>query len=82
MIRNKNQLTSYDGYIKEGKIIKLPNTYCAKATLFISEKTKLPVAVNLYDEKDLWESYEYSGAIINKPIPEAEFTRSYKDYHF
>ncbi|MBC7863516.1 MAG: DUF1571 domain-containing protein, partial [Bacteroidia bacterium] len=82
MIRSKNNLHSYYGTIKEGQVIKLPNNYCAKATLFISEKTKLPIAINLYDEKDLWESYEHSNIIVNKPIDAAEFTRSYKDYNF
>lgn len=82
MIRNKNDLSSYYGDIKEGKVIRLPNNYCYKATLFISEKTLLPVAINIYDEKDLWESYEYSNVIVNNPIDQAEFTRSYKEYGF
>ena len=82
MIRLKNDLHSYFGLVKEGKVIKLPNNYCKKATLFISEKTKMPVALNLYDEKELWESYEHSNIIINGQIDPAEFTRGYKDYHF
>jgi hypothetical protein len=82
MIRYKNNLHSYYGTIKEGTVMKLPNNYCGKATLFISEKTKMPVAINLYDDKELWESYEYSTIIINKSIPQEEFSRTYKDYHF
>ena len=82
MIRNKNNLSSYEGSIKEGTIIKLPNNYCKKAILFVSEKTKLPVAINLYDEKEIWESYEFSNVITNKPIDNAEFLKTWKDYKF
>ncbi len=82
MIRYKNDLNSYYGSIKQGKVIKVPSTYCYKAIVFISEKSKLPVALNIYDEKDLWESYEYTRVVINKPFESTEFTRNYKDYHF
>jgi hypothetical protein len=82
MIRSKNELHSYYGDVKEGKVLKLPSNYCRKATIFISEKTLLPVALNIYDENDLWESYEYSNVKVNTGITPEEFTRGFKDYHF
>jgi hypothetical protein len=82
MIRYKNKLHSYFGSIKEGKIIQLPNNYCKKAIIFISDKARMPVAIQLFDESELWESYEHTKIIINQGITSEEFSRKYKDYHF
>ena len=38
MIREKNNLNGFYGYIKPGKVIRLPNSYCKKAVLYIDEK--------------------------------------------
>ena len=82
MIRNKNNLHSFYGYLKPGKIIRLPNAYCKKAVLYLNEKNFLPVAIDVYDENGLWESYIYSQVKINEPISETEFDRKNPAYRF
>ena len=82
LIRYNNDLLNDFGYLKKGKVIKIPNLYCKKAVIYIEEGLMLPVAISLYDDKGIFENYEYSELVINKPIREEEFTRGYKEYHF
>lgn len=82
MIRTRNKLYDDYGYLKKGSTIKVPSFYCKKALFYIDEKSLLPVCVVLYDEVGLFETYEYMDIELNKPIPAAEFTRSFKGYGF
>ncbi len=82
LMRNKNDLLNDFGYLKKGTVLKVPNLYCKRAILYIDDKMMLPVAISLYDDAGLFESYEYSSVEINKPFKSDEFTRSFKDYGF
>lgn len=82
MVRTKNKLYDDYGYLKKGSVIKIPTFYCKKALFYIDDKTLLPVCVIIYDEVGLFESYEYFDLEINKPIPVAEFTKTFKGYGF
>lgn len=82
LLRDKNDLLNDFGYLKKGKILKVPTLYCKKATLFIDERLCIPISLSLYDDKGLFESYEYSNVEINKPFKENDFNRENKNYGF
>jgi len=82
MLRSKNDLFNDFGYLKEGSKIQVPEMYCKKAVFYLDEKTLLPVSVSIYDEVGLFENYEYSNIIINKPFDVKEFTKEFKGYGF
>lgn len=82
LLRFKNDLLNDFGYLKKGKVIKVPTLYCKKAVLYIDEKLMLPVAISLYDDTGIFENYEFTSVEINKPIREEEFSRNYKEYNF
>ncbi len=82
LLRNKNDLLNDFGFIKKGTILKVPTLYCKKAVLYIDDKLLLPVALSLYDDMGLFESYEYTNIEINKPFKANEFSKSNKDYGF
>lgn len=82
LIRYKNDLLNDYGYLKKGRVIKVPNLFCKRATIFIDDKSMIPVVVSLMDDIGVFENYEFSKIEINKPIREEEFSRHYKDYHF
>jgi hypothetical protein len=82
MLRIKNNLYNDFGYLKEGSKLQIPYMYCKKAVLYLDEDTMLPVSVSIYDDIGLFESYDFTNIKVNKPIEEAEFTKSYKDYGF
>jgi hypothetical protein len=82
LVRYNNDLVNDFGYLKKGKVIRIPTLYCKKAVIYIEENLMLPVAISLYDDKGIFENYEYFELVVNKPIKEEEFSRSYKEYHF
>jgi hypothetical protein len=82
LLRDKNNLLNDFGYLKKGTILKVPTLYCQKAILYIDEQLMLPVAISLYDDKGLFESYEYSNIQINKPFKQNEFDKEFARYNF
>ena len=82
LLRDKNDLLNDFGYLKKGTILKVPNLYCKKANLFIDELLCVPISLSLYDDKGLFESYDYSNVEINKPFTEYDFNRNNKNYGF
>jgi len=82
MLRAKNNMYNDYGYVKVGTTLKVPEYYCKKGVFYIDEKTMLPISVSVYDDAGLFESYEYHILELNQAIPEEEFSKDYKDYHF
>lgn len=82
LLRYNNDLLNDFGYLKKGRKLMVPNLYCKKAVLYIDEKLVLPVAVSLYDDMGLFESYEYPTIIINSHISPEEFSKNNKEYGF
>lgn len=68
--------------IKANQKIKAPNVYGNKMVLYIDKETFIPLVIKVYDEKGLFESYEYHGLQLNPKISEEEFTKEYKEYGF
>lgn len=68
--------------VKAKQKIKIPNVYGSKMVLYIDKETFLPRVIKVYDEKGLFESYEYHDLELNPKIAEEEFTRGYKEYGF
>jgi hypothetical protein len=82
LLRDKNNLLNDFGYLKKEKKLLVPTLYCKKAILYIDQKMYLPVSISLYDDKGLFENYDFHNIEINKHIKPEEFSRSYKDYTF
>jgi len=82
LLRYKNDLLNDFNYLKKGTVLQVPTLYCKKAILFIDDKLLLPVALSIYDDIGLFESYEYTNIEINKPFKSNEFSKNNKDYGF
>ncbi|MFC5269499.1 DUF1571 domain-containing protein [Adhaeribacter terreus] len=82
MILEKNP--GLDDYtdIKAGQKIKIPTDYAKKIWMLLDKKNGLPVVIKVYDEKGLFEQYEYHNLQVNPAIQVSEFTKTYKDYKF
>ncbi|MFI5164187.1 MAG: DUF1571 domain-containing protein [Bacteroidia bacterium] len=68
--------------VKQNQKIKVPNVYGSKMIVYIDKALLVPRAVKVYDEKGLFESYEYHNLEVNPKIDDEEFTKEYKDYGF
>lgn len=82
MILEENpKVSSYTGVVA-GQIIKVPNAYAKLFLLMIDKEYMLPISEKIYDDKGLFETYEFYNLKVNSPIAAEEFTESYKDYNF
>jgi len=68
--------------VKANQKIKVPNVYASKMILYIDKELFIPRVIKVYDEKGLFESYEYHDLQVNPKIADEEFTKDYKGYGF
>ena len=68
--------------IREGDRLKVPTDYAKLTVLYIDKQNFLPIKNTVMDDKGLFEAYEYHNLQVNVKIPDEEFLKSYKDYHF
>ncbi|MGZ3863934.1 MAG: DUF1571 domain-containing protein [Bacteroidia bacterium] len=78
---NKGKVSDYKD-VKAGKVIKVPNAYAKYVLLYIDKNNFLPIGVRVFDDKGLYEQYDYYNLQVNPKIDDAEFTKDYKDYNF
>ena len=75
------ELKNYDG-LKPGQVIKLPVTYGKKIVLYLDKNNYLPIVQMIYDEKGLYEKYEFSSFLLNPKFDEYEFNPKNRRYKF
>ncbi len=68
--------------VKPGQVIKIPNGYAKKTILYIDKEHYLPLMMAMFDDKGLYERFEYRNLIVNPKFSDTEFTRNHKDYGF
>lgn len=68
--------------VTPGQVIKIPNGYAKKTILYIDKEHYLPLMIAMFDDKGLYERFEYRNLIVNPKFSDTEFTRNHKDYGF
>ena len=81
VLENNPKYTWYND-VKEGQIIQVPNAYAKQTLILIDKEYLVPVNNKIFDDKGLFETYEYYNLQINSSISSEEFTKDYKGYHF
>ncbi|MVN75454.1 DUF1571 domain-containing protein [Hymenobacter sp. HMF4947] len=78
-ILERNNL-SPSSQLSEGQVIQVPNAYARRTIVLVDPKSFLPISVTVYDDRGLYERFEFSNVITNQPIPAEEFQKGYKGY--
>lgn len=78
---NSDKVNNYHD-VKANQKIKVPNVYASKMILYIDKELLIPRVIKVYDEKGLFESYEYHDLQVNPKIADEEFTKDFKGYGF
>ncbi len=73
MIMEINGITHYSK-VRAGTTILLPNYYAKTTTLYIDKYLMLPIKQEIYDDKGLYEVYEFTNIVINPQFAAKEFT--------
>ncbi|MBL4716367.1 MAG: DUF1571 domain-containing protein [Bacteroidia bacterium] len=78
------QMNDLDGYndVDEGQVLKIPNDYAKKLELLIEKERMIPIVLSVYDDKGLFEEYEYQDLVLNPKFEEDEFSTDYDEYGF
>ena len=81
ILQLNKSVNDYDD-VKKGQVIVIPNDYSPKMLLYIDKVDMIPVKLDVYDEKGLYEKYEYTQVTIDPSIPAEEFSSDFKEYGF
>lgn len=80
MINNQN--ISYTDFIREGRVLSIPNVYASKTVIYIDKELLLPVYIKAYDDHGFYESYEFEDLKTNLNFSAKEFEKTYSGYGF
>lgn len=75
------EIKGYDD-VSPGQVITVPNDYSPKLVLVIDKHRMVPLVMTIYDDKGLYEQYEYSDVTIDPELLPAEFTVAWEAYDF
>ncbi len=81
LIKEKNNI-SYTRKIRKGTTLSVPTTYAKKVIVYVEKKSMLPLAQFLYDERGLFEQFEYFNFNAKPTFQSNEFTTDCKLYGF
>ncbi len=68
--------------VKAGQVIKVPSHYAKEIVMMIDPDTHLPVVQLMFDDKGLFEKYEYSEIKVNPRFSTMEFSEDNEAYGF
>lgn len=68
--------------VKAGQVIKVPNVYAKEMVIMIDPDNHLPVVQLIFDEKGLFEKYEYSEVKVNRKFNTNDFLEDNEAYGF
>lgn len=74
-------IEDYDD-ISPGQVIRIPNDYSPKLVLIVDQQRMIPLLMEIYDDKGLYEQYAYKDIKINPSFSSVEFTAAYEAYDF
>lgn len=81
MILEHNDLKAYDE-IEEGDVIEIPNSYSPSLTLYVDKQRNIPMMMKVFDDKGLYEHYEYTNVTVNPTFEDIEFSKDNGAYGF
>jgi outer membrane lipoprotein-sorting protein len=81
LVMEKNNL-GYGANVTKGMVLKVPNAFAKKAELYIDKSSGIPIYQVVYDDKGVFEKYEFKNLKINPSFNSAEFTTQCAGYGF
>jgi len=82
MILDKNKNVKDFNNISENQVIVIPGDYAKKMIILIDKTSYLPYFIQVFDDKGLYEQYEFSDIIIDPVFSKDEFSEKFKEYKF
>ena len=80
MTRNKG-IDDYDD-VKVGQVINIPSDYSPKMVIYLDSHKLIPMMMKIYDDKGVFEMYEYSDVELNHEFKSDDFSIDNESYDF
>ena len=81
MIMEKNGL-SYGARLSAGQSISIPTSFAKEVVLYIDKENYMPIVQMIYDDKGLFEKYEFRNLKVNPSTASNEWTTQCTSYGF
>jgi hypothetical protein len=81
LIVEKNGFSGFNSG-KEGSVIKIPSSYAKKTILYIDKTNYFPIYQEMYDEKGMFEKYEFTSFKLNPTFSAIDFSEDNPAYNF
>lgn len=81
ILENNKEVTNYED-VEAGQQIKIPSSYSKKMILYIDQSELIPLKVEVYDSKGLYEAFEFKNVQLNVVFKANEFSEDFEDYDF
>ncbi|MEQ8325094.1 MAG: DUF1571 domain-containing protein [Vicingaceae bacterium] len=75
-------IDDFDESLKTGEVITIPNDYSPRMLIYIDKTRQIPLLMKVYDDKGVYEIYEYYDVIVDPTFRDEEFTEDYGEYDF
>ncbi len=82
LIMDKNPGLDLASTLQAGQVIKLPSDYAERIVVYIDRDRQIPLMMRVFDEKGLFEKYEFKNVKINPELSASEFTTTFSGYNF
>lgn len=82
IIERNPKFKEFNELVPIGTVLNITNDYAKKLTMLIDKSTYLPIFIEVYDDKGLFEQYKLLDVKINPPFTEADFNENNKNYGF
>lgn len=80
-IQEANGIKNIDENL-EGKKIKVVTSYAKKSVIYIDKQNYFPIYQEMWDNKGVFEKYEFKNLVVNPSFAENEFSSDFSDYKF
>jgi hypothetical protein len=81
ILERNPSIGSYEGG-KAGQTLQMPNAYAQKTVLYIDQQTLLPIKKMIYDDRGLYERYEFHYLNTQPKLPGNAFSADNPEYGF
>jgi outer membrane lipoprotein-sorting protein len=82
MLIDKNSTVTGYSDVSEGQVLTLPNDYAKKMILLLDKNLLVPRYLEVYDDKGLYEKYDFIQIKINPEFTAEDFSPENKEYGF
>ncbi len=82
VLLDRNPDLSFYTPLPEGKSVLITNDYARRMEITILKESMLPVHFKVYDEKGLYEEYQYHNLLVNPAFSEEDFLKTNQLYRF